>query len=522
MFPKDWQTQARQGGRVMAMGTGLLALAMVAADGPSGPAVETTTYQVRVLTMDGLDWRTSSYSRLQSVTHQGTSSIWTADRTLAASLADRAKGATPCHTIMAIGEAAMTKADSVNYIAAIDRVADGPINQSSAIAFVPRPEQIEERFALRVAGRKLDQGILTKIAIEETHVDVIHGVPQSETLIPVSTKGAKPAESTASESRTAIAASVQVPEISRASIAGEWLIPNDGVLIISLGVKTAADDQGKAVVRERIAIVEAHSASRTPDGTPRVPMTSPVAAASFEPTKLGPPIVPGRSMPQQVDPEGNVLELPPLPEALASADLDRIKPEPYQPSAQTKIQSAPAADPALARTSFDAPPPAPRNPAEAKDAPTEGDSISLSEVIDGLTKAGVKLVVDVDPKATPKLLKVDSEECPADATVCPATAGSIKPGQVAGGMKLAPGGWSVIQAVKNASMGVVIRDADGSQVADTGIKMLEVFKTPGKTETTFIPFPGPFSLEVKATLVPNPSDQSKTAAKVGESPTSKR
>ena len=514
----------------MAMGSGLLALAMVAADGPSCPPVETTTYQVRVLTMDGLDWRTSSYTRLQPVAHQGTSTIWTADRALAASLADRAKGTSPCHTITAVGEAVMTKADSVNYVAAMDRVADGPINQSSAIAFVPRPERIEEKFAIRVAGRKLDQGVLTKLAIEETHVDVIHGVAQTETLVPVASKTPKNPDGPPSETKTAITSSVQVPEISQASVAGEWLIPDDGVLIVSLGVKTAADDQGKAVVRERIAVVEAFSNTASPEGRrpTTVPMTSPVHAASFEHVKLGTPVVPGRTLPQAVDPGGNVLELPPLPEALASADLDQIKPEPYQPSPQTRIHSSPAsmADPALARTSYDVAPAAPMAPTVGEGGIGADVNVEMTDIIDALLKAEKKgdlgkillalLKAGVMIDKVPDLGATDFVPARAEAApnVCPANAGSIKGASVAGGI-------SIVREGK-PRMEIIVKDASGMPVLDGAADLIEALRVPGKTETALIPLGGQLSLEVKATVVPAGPEKAKTATKTEGTPVPKR
>jgi hypothetical protein len=392
----------------MAMGSVLLALAMVAADGPSCPTVETTTYHVRVLTLDGLDWRTLSYSRLQPVARQGTSMIWTADRALAASLIDRAKGESPSHTIMAVGEAVLTKTENVNYVAAMDRVADGPVNQSSAIAFVPRPEQVEERFSIKVEGRKLDQGILTRIVLEETHVDVIHGVPQSETLVPPASRSSKYQAELNRETlnviqaampvipqATSITSSVQIPEVTRASVAGEWLIPNNGVLIVSLGVKTAADDKGMAVVRERVALVEACDTRDL--GTNGVcKMITGTQVAPFQHTKLSAPVVPGRSMPEAIDPNGNVVDLPPLPEALASTDLDRIKPEPNQPSPQAPVQPTPSADPALARTGFDAAPPAPKGPMTFAPSDSHAHSMLPKKALEALAKAGVGVEVDFE------------------------------------------------------------------------------------------------------------------------------
>jgi hypothetical protein len=532
----------------MVMGSGLLALAMVAADGPSCPPVETATYQVRILTLDGLDWRTSSYPRLQRVAYQGTSTIWTSDRALAASLADRAKGDSPCHTIMAVGEASMMKADAVNYIAAMDRVADGPMNQSSAIAFMPRPEKLEERFFIRVAGRKLDQGVLTKIEIEETHVDIIHDVPQSETLVPPASKSAKNVTELGRDvlnvilsatsdvpQATAITSSVQIPEISQASVSGEWLIPNDGVLLVSLGVKTAADDKGKAVVRERIAVIEACAGAVCP-GVRATPVTPAVDATAFEHVKLGHPVVPGRSLPEAVDPNGNVLDLPPLPEAVASADLDRFKPEPYQPSPQNPLRSAPSpsADPALARTNFDSAPPAPKAPMEFEEVVGEDFNVDLSILLKALAKSGVK--VPDEPKFAVNLLKAmaDAAQCDADAqakdspkakavcprcdgdtTFCPATARDFKVGIVAGGIKM-------VSEEAKPQVGVTIKDANGVQVYDAVANLEDVLKMPGKTGTTVFPLGDNVSLEIKATVVAAPAEKAQAAAKKDETPSTKR
>ena len=57
---------------------------------------------------------------------------------------------------------------------------------------------------------------------------------------------------------------LEVPEIGSQEIAGEWLIPNDGILLVSFGPHTVADKDGKAVVRERLAIVEAVESAETP------------------------------------------------------------------------------------------------------------------------------------------------------------------------------------------------------------------------------------------------------------------
>ena len=50
---------------------------------------------------------------------------------------------------------------------------------------------------------------------------------------------------------------LELPEIASQEVLGEWLIPNGECLLVSFGPHTEADKDGKAVVRERLAFIEA-------------------------------------------------------------------------------------------------------------------------------------------------------------------------------------------------------------------------------------------------------------------------
>ena len=54
---------------------------------------------------------------------------------------------------------------------------------------------------------------------------------------------------------------LDVPEIDTQEILGEWLIPRGEALLVSFGAHTVADKDGMAVVKERLAIIEADEAS---------------------------------------------------------------------------------------------------------------------------------------------------------------------------------------------------------------------------------------------------------------------
>ena len=134
-------------------------------------------------------------------------------------------------------------------------------------------------------------------------------------------------------------AQVQIPEIGHAEIAGEWLIPRDELLLVGFGPHTVADKDGKAVVRERLALITAEevalpAASTSPQslGLPR-----PLPRVAVSPPRLVIPAIPSRSLPQGVHADGTPAELPPLP------DDEKADPSPSpgdssepRPSPQTK------------------------------------------------------------------------------------------------------------------------------------------------------------------------------------------
>jgi hypothetical protein len=150
---------------------------------------------------------------------------------------------------------------------------------------------------------------------------------------------------------------VQIPEIGRVEVAGEWLIPQDEVLVIGFGPHTVADKDGKAVVRERLAVITAEEAggqSLSLHGTSVVPMTLPrplprIAAPITSPaptpvpaTSLPKPTPPSRTIPQGIHTDGTPAELPPLPEEeKPSAGGSESESSQPLPSPQTKKRIPP-------------------------------------------------------------------------------------------------------------------------------------------------------------------------------------
>jgi hypothetical protein len=151
---------------------------------------------------------------------------------------------------------------------------------------------------------------------------------------------------------------VQIPEIGREAVAGEWLIPHGEVLVVSFGPHTVADRDGKAVVREKLALVTAEEADRVPAFAP-----TPAAASPFvprlpalpgsmprvaAPAAMAVPKIPSRTIPQGVHADGTLAELPPLPDEETSeqpaSDSSQPMPSPQIKKPRPSSQPAPGAD----------------------------------------------------------------------------------------------------------------------------------------------------------------------------------
>jgi hypothetical protein len=139
------------------------------------------------------------------------------------------------------------------------------------------------------------------------------------------------------------------PEIDTQEVVGEWLIPHGEVLLISFGAHTQADAAGKAVVRERLALIEAAPAGEmvrvsVPSGpipmvnlpVPRMPDLAPKVALPM-PT----PIMPSRSIPKGFNADGTPAEMPPLPADEAEMDSSESDSSEPRPSPQTKKVTPP-------------------------------------------------------------------------------------------------------------------------------------------------------------------------------------
>ncbi len=234
----------------MIISSSLLALALLGFSGQDGAApAPPISYQVRVLEMKGLDWRATLHPRLTPVARQGSAMVWTVSGDVVREVAKAAEKVTAAPRVLSGSEvpATIRIGQDRAVIADFTRVADGPVDHATAVAFQARsPPIVDEFLKFSVSSRVIDQGMLANISLEDSHVSSIHTYTNKESV--PDAKGGRPTE---------IKAQIQVPELVSGKVEGEWVIPKDGALLIGLGAYTTGNDQGKAEVRERLAVIEA-------------------------------------------------------------------------------------------------------------------------------------------------------------------------------------------------------------------------------------------------------------------------
>jgi hypothetical protein len=423
------------------MGWIAVVLAGVAGAPPAKPAGPDIVYQYQIVEMHGLQWRAQAGGGLRPVTSHGAVSVWTAPASFLKSLpAGTAKQtlAAPRVTAASMAPAHVTTRKNqalVTQAAWVDEAKDLRIKY----------ENVRSGMAATVAGRKLDQGVLVQLVIEDTDIRAVHNVnvtspaevsfkrhpgEPADCCVSQASHGNKPSDCCAAQgaqvsaaartardaswpftfsplaagrttaqracdsacptsghpgrtdsqakqaawtsvagsaccaddadnarecheteaAEAAASAQVQVPEIGREAVAGEWLIPHGEVLVVSFGPHTVADKDGKAVVREKLALVTAEEADAVSPSSAAIHQALPQTAMPRSlpnlaaPAPMAVPKIPSRSIPQGVHADGTPAALPPLPDD-ETCEQPASEPSQPMPSPQNK-KPRPSSQPA--------------------------------------------------------------------------------------------------------------------------------------------------------------------------------
>ena len=252
-------------------------------------------FQIRDIRASNPGWRGRLILKLQPVARDEGCAVWSLDAAGVKELLELFQADTRSNVLQApkmtarIGDPArMTSEEAVQYVASLRRVADGPPNQSTRLAFEPLVDKVHSGVRVNILSSQLkDRKLFAKVVIQENRLMAVHTVRYTETVQPK--PGTDPEVTKTSlldrlnpnhgSHPAAINATIQVPEVDTRRIEGEWLIPSDGALLVSLGPR-GQHERGflKAYEEHLIAISArpvADPASVQPQGLQPTPAIAP-------------------------------------------------------------------------------------------------------------------------------------------------------------------------------------------------------------------------------------------------------
>jgi hypothetical protein len=213
----------------------------------TGPMI---SYDVDYVTISRPDWRGKFDPRLTPVARQGGTAVWAADATTLSELLAFCRADATCNILQAPkvitpadGEVRVLHGEDIHYVAHLERIADGPVNQSTRLAFRPEIDQVHNGVRTRLSsGRVEEQGLLARFTIERDRLTGFQTSKYTEMVIPDGKNQVEPEGLLASgvnrlaQPRAAsLSATIQIPVVESARVDGEWVIPTDGALLVSLG-----------------------------------------------------------------------------------------------------------------------------------------------------------------------------------------------------------------------------------------------------------------------------------------------
>jgi hypothetical protein len=336
---------------------------------------------------EGIGWREAIYTQLKPVTRQRAATVWTVSRDGMKQLVTELTKNPATQSLQS------PKVTSFNGVPAtiqhrnkrefVSQVAWNGEKTASAGA----RDGVRVGWHTTMIGRALDQGVLVQIVFEDTAVRAVHHVNVNGfTHFKHATTGKSARDAATRPSKCdVVKASAEadagpevcceeagcfgpeagcqlaqnndkdvavqkvvlgVPEIDTREVLGEWLIPHGDVLLVSFGAYTVADKDGKAVVRERMAFVEANAiggplAVNVPRRWVPAPPTPEIPPAPMPKIGMPTPVMPNRSFPQSVHADGTPADLPPLPADETEPKTPSSESSQPMPSPQTKKTSPP-------------------------------------------------------------------------------------------------------------------------------------------------------------------------------------
>jgi hypothetical protein len=242
------------------------------------PVVPQVAFEIRDLAMGSPDWRGELQPMLNPVAREEAVAVWAVDgegmrRLLEICQADADSSMLLAPKMTAqLGEPVrMTNEETVHYIAHLKRISDAAPNEGTSVAFQPQPAEVHDGVRVLLTETRMKGPMLqahvevrssTVLNMLTTHyeesvgpAEADPGVVRTSLLQKLGADGPK---------RASIRGTIQIPEVASRRIEGDWLIPSDGAIVVSMGPDSNAKIERKAAYGEKAGGLGRALAGKTP------------------------------------------------------------------------------------------------------------------------------------------------------------------------------------------------------------------------------------------------------------------
>ena len=149
-------------------------------------------FEIRDIRVSSPDWRAKLLLRMQPVTRQEGAAVWSLDTAGFKELLEVCQSDSKSDVLQApkmtarVGDPArMTSEETHQYVASLKRVADGPPNRSTKLAFEPQVDKVHNGVRVSILSSQLkDQNLFARVVIDENRLVAMHTVKYTENVQP--------------------------------------------------------------------------------------------------------------------------------------------------------------------------------------------------------------------------------------------------------------------------------------------------------------------------------------------------
>lgn len=214
------------------------------------PAVPQVTFEIRELSMGSPDWRGALQADLKPVAREEAVAAWAVDPEGMRKLFETCQADKSSSLLLAprmtarLGEPVrMTNEETVHFVAHLKRISDAPPNEGTSVAFQPETAEVHDGVRVVLTETRMKGPLLyAHVVVQSSTVLNMLTAPYEESIGPAEDQDPGVVRTSLlarlkpdGPQRATIRGVIQIPDVDTRRIEGEWLIPSEGAIVVSLG-----------------------------------------------------------------------------------------------------------------------------------------------------------------------------------------------------------------------------------------------------------------------------------------------